>query len=77
MSITKKVYVDPPSGHLYGFPAVYDPTVDGSDLRAWMIKTGYPERETEFAMKYLRLWDYPEEIEDDQEDDSENTTSDE
>jgi subtilisin family serine protease len=36
-------YVDPPSGHRYGFPQLYDPQADG-DMTEWMIRNGYPER---------------------------------
>jgi hypothetical protein len=40
---SKPYWVDPPSGHRYGFPLLYDPATDG-DMRAWMIAHGYPER---------------------------------
>lgn len=36
-------YVDPPEGWRWGFPKLYDPATDG-DMRAWMIRSGYPER---------------------------------
>jgi hypothetical protein len=39
---SKPYWVDPPSGHRYGFPRLYDPATDG-DMRAWMIRQGYPE----------------------------------
>lgn len=34
-------WVDPPAGHRYGFPRLYDPARDGS-LTDWMISHGYP-----------------------------------
>ena len=40
---SKPYWVDPPSGHRYGFPRLYDPASDG-DMTEWMIRNGYPER---------------------------------
>ena len=40
---SRPYWVDPPSGHRYGFPRLYDPAKDGN-MRAWMIANGYPER---------------------------------
>jgi hypothetical protein len=40
---SRPYWVDPPSGHRYGFPRLYDPAKDG-DMRQWMIANGYPER---------------------------------
>ena len=40
---SRPYWVDPPSGHRYGFPKLYDPAADG-DMTAWMIANGYPER---------------------------------
>jgi hypothetical protein len=40
---SKPYWVDPPAGHRYGFPRLYDPATDG-DMTAWMIANGYPER---------------------------------
>jgi hypothetical protein len=39
---SRPYWVDPPSGHRYGFPRLYDPAKDG-DMTAWMIRHGYPE----------------------------------
>jgi hypothetical protein len=39
---SRPYWVDPPSGHRYGFPRLYDPATDG-DMTAWMIANGYPE----------------------------------
>ena len=40
---SRPYWVDPPSGHRYGFPRLYDPASDG-DMTEWMIANGYPER---------------------------------
>lgn len=40
---SRPYYVDPPSGHRYGFPRLYDPASDG-DMTEWLIANGYPER---------------------------------
>jgi len=43
--------VDPPSGWMYGFPAVAK-----EDYRQQLLDAGYPEKEIETAMKYTRSW---------------------
>jgi hypothetical protein len=55
-----KVYIDPPSGWQYGFPKVFDPTVDG-DIMQWMVREGYPQTEIDRLGKsfYFRSWDAP------------------
>jgi hypothetical protein len=35
------IWVDPPEGWKYNFPAIYDPDTDGQ-LSEWIIKKGYP-----------------------------------
>ena len=40
---SRPYYVDPPSGHRYGFPRLYDPATDGN-MTEWMIRNGYPEK---------------------------------
>ena len=35
------IWVDPPEGWKYGFPAIYDPNADGQ-LSEWIVKRGYP-----------------------------------
>lgn len=42
--------VDPPSGWLYGFPAVLE-----DDYEAQLRKAGYPEKDMELAMKHSRI----------------------
>ena len=36
-----KIWVDPPEGWKYGFPAIYDPVNDGK-MRDWIVRKGYP-----------------------------------
>jgi len=35
------IWVDPPEGWKYGFPAIYDPDTDGQ-MSDWIVKKGYP-----------------------------------
>jgi hypothetical protein len=35
------IWVDPPEGWKYGFPAIYDPNTDGQ-LSDWIVRKGYP-----------------------------------
>ena len=35
------IWVDPPEGWKYGFPAIYDPETDGN-IRDWVVRKGYP-----------------------------------
>jgi len=37
----KSIWVDPPKGWKYGFPAIYDPEKDGQ-LSDWVVRKGYP-----------------------------------
>lgn len=48
-------YVDPPGGWKYGFPRIYDPC-ENPNFRQWLIDCGYPEKDVDFAMKYIRVW---------------------
>lgn len=54
-----KVYIDPPSGWKYGFPLIYCADVDG-DMSDWLLSKGYPKKDLNFALKYLRMWEVPE-----------------
>jgi hypothetical protein len=38
---SNKIWVDPPEGWKYGFPAIYDPDTDGQ-MSDWIISKGYP-----------------------------------
>jgi len=35
------IWVDPPEGWKFGFPAIYDPDTDGQ-LSDWIVRKGYP-----------------------------------
>ena len=35
------MWVDPPEGWKYGFPAIYNPVNDGK-MRDWIVRKGYP-----------------------------------
>ena len=47
-------YVDPPSGWRFGFPRILPDSV--VDMRKWLIDNGYPEKDVDFAMQYMRFW---------------------
>ena len=47
-----KIWIDVPSGWMYGFPKLYDPTEDG-DLLEWIYNSGYPRDE---EVHYTRSW---------------------
>ena len=38
---SEMIWVDPPEGWKYGFPAIYDPVNDGK-MRDWIVRKGYP-----------------------------------
>ena len=38
---SNKIWVDPPEGWKFGFPAIYDPGNDGQ-MSDWIISKGYP-----------------------------------
>jgi hypothetical protein len=57
MNNNTRVYIDPPSGWKYGFPKLYSSTVDGEDIRSWLLLNGYPEKDVDFALNYLRMWE--------------------
>lgn len=48
--------VDPPSGWRYGFPAEYDEEKHGSLLNL-LQSHGYPEKDIEFALRNMRMWE--------------------
>ena len=51
--MTRKTYIDPPSGWKYGFPKELPEGIE--DLRAWLIENGYPEKDVELALKWSRF----------------------
>ena len=50
-----KLWIDPPSGWLYGFPAIWDDSM-WPDIEVFLAFKGYPEDDIDFAMKYMRMW---------------------
>ena len=46
------IWVDPPEGWRYGFPAIYDPASDGV-MRDWIISKGYPVK---LIQEYGDVW---------------------
>lgn len=49
----KRTIVDPPSGWKYGFPKELKPDESYEEL---LRKSGYPEKDIEFALTYTRSW---------------------
>ena len=47
-----KLWVDPPEGWKFGFPAIYDPVNDGK-MRDWIISKGYP---VQIIKEYGNQW---------------------
>ena len=47
-----KLWVDPPEGWKYGFPAIYNPNTDGQ-LSEWIVKRGYP---ISLIQEYGNVW---------------------
>ena len=58
----RPVMVDPPSGHLWGFPKLYDPSTEEGTMYDWLVREGYPQSEIDKydAQFYCSFW-YPEE----------------
>lgn len=48
-----RVYVDPPSGWMYGFPKPLE-----SDYEGQLRGAGYPEKDIELALKHSRYFMY-------------------
>lgn len=51
----QRVMVDPPSGWMYGFPALWDKKKYGT-LAMFLRAKGYPEKDIDFALSYCRMW---------------------
>ena len=49
---SNKIWVDPPEGWKFGFPAIYDPDADGQ-LSEWIISKGYP---VQIIKEYGESW---------------------
>jgi hypothetical protein len=46
------IWVDPPEGWKFGFPAIYDPDTDGQ-MSEWIVNKGYP---IEVIKEYGESW---------------------
>jgi SH3-like domain-containing protein len=46
------IWVDPPEGWKFGFPAIYDPEKDGQ-MSEWIISKGYP---VQIIKEYGEQW---------------------
>lgn len=53
--MAKRIMVDPPSGWMYGFPALWDKTKYDT-LALFLRAKGYPEKDIDFACSYMRMW---------------------
>ena len=49
---SKKIWIDPPEGWKFGFPAIYDPDTDGQ-MNEWIISKGYP---VQIIKEYGEQW---------------------
>lgn len=59
MKVNKRLWVDPSEGRRWGFPKIWEPEKDGN-LRAWLIRNGYPEVELKRSGGIVRQWDAKE-----------------
>ncbi len=59
----QQLMVDPPSGWMFGFPALWDKSVHPK-LEDLLRHKKYPEKDIEFACQYCRMWNTEEKNED-------------
>ena len=52
LSMQSKLWVDPPEGWKFGFPAIFDPDTDGQ-MSEWIVNKGYP---IEVIKEYGESW---------------------
>ena len=52
LSMQSKIWVDPPEGWKFGFPAIFDPDTDGQ-MSEWIVNKGYP---IEVIKEYGESW---------------------
>jgi len=60
--MTKKLYIDPPSGWRYGFPKEAPSNLremESNDLTNWLISNGYPVNEVEYWLKSPKFGSVP------------------
>ena len=55
------LFVDPPSGWMYGFPKSFNPKKD--NLEQILRDSGYPLKDIEFALRHMRFLGSQEELE--------------
>lgn len=39
----KEIFIDPPNGHAFGFPKLFEGDLDSTDLNEWLLENGYPQ----------------------------------
>jgi len=49
---SNRLWIDPPEGWKFGFPAIYDPDIDGQ-MSEWIVNKGYP---IEVIKEYGEQW---------------------
>jgi hypothetical protein len=49
-------YIDPPMGHLFGFPKKLV-LENNETIEEFLIRNGYPEENIELGLKYYRTWE--------------------
>ena len=50
---------DPPSGWMYGFPKIVPRELEEAsdeDWTNWLVANGYPAKDTELALRHMRMW---------------------
>ena len=50
-----KQWIDPPNGWRYGFPQIWY-SEKHPDIREWLLISGYPRDDVDFALHYCRMW---------------------
>lgn len=54
-----KWWVDPPEGHRFGFPKIWDDE-EHVDINKWLKDNNYSDF-LSFGADYIRMWEYKEE----------------
>lgn len=60
--MARRMVIDPPSGWMYGFPKIYDPSPEVS-CEEWLIANGYPMEEASWAANHSHSWFVEEDAE--------------
>ena len=55
LNAAEEVFIDPPSGWMYGFPALWN-RKEYPDVNDFLRAKGYPEDQIEFGAQMLRMW---------------------